>query len=89
MIRLEAVVHGKVQGVFFRQTAKQEAHSLHLTGWVCNEPNGTVRVVAEGNDPALQQFYSFLHQGPPGAVVSFVEEMWTDASGEFPNFTIR
>lgn len=89
MIRLEAVVYGRVQGVFFRQTTVQEARSLHLTGWVRNEPNGAVRVVAEGNEPSLQQFYSFLHQGPPGAAVTFVEDVWTEATGEYPNFTVK
>jgi acylphosphatase len=78
-----------VQGVFFRQTALREARSLNLTGWVRNEPNGTVVVVVEGNDPALQQFLSFLRNGPPAARVQRVDEKWLDATGEFSSFDVR
>ena len=48
LARLEATVFGLVQGVYFRQYTWQEARQLNLVGWVANQPDGTVRVVAEG-----------------------------------------
>ncbi len=89
MNRLDAIVHGHVQGVFFRQTAIREAKALGLTGWVRNEPDGTVRTVAEGNDPALEQYLAFLHDGPPEARVTNVDERWSEASGKYADFTAR
>lgn len=89
MKRLEARVYGRVQGVFFRDTTRREAQRRQLTGWVRNEPDGTVRVVAEGADEALQSFEQFLHEGSPSARVSRVESAWQDATGEFRGFRIR
>ena len=88
-MRLEAKVYGRVQGVFFRQTTMHQARQLHLTGWVRNEPDGTVQVVAEGDEPALRQFSAFLRQGPPGARVESVAETWQDAAPEFSQFSVR
>ena len=89
MIRLEATVHGRVQGVFFRQTAAREARDLSLSGWVRNQMDGTVAVVAEGNEPALQQFLAFLQEGPSAAQVQRVDEEWLEATGEFSSFQVR
>lgn len=87
--RLEATVHGLVQGVFFRQTTRQEAQRLKLVGWVANRPDGAVSVVAEGEEAVLQQFVGFLHHGPPGATVDRVEITWTTATAEFNDFRVR
>lgn len=89
MKRLEAQVYGHVQGVFFRDTTRREAQRRQLTGWVRNEPDGTVRVVAEGEDEALQSFEQFLHEGSPSARVSRVESTWQDSTGEFRGFRVR
>ena len=48
MDRLHAIIHGHVQGVYFRQTTQQTAQKLELTGWVRNNADGTVEVIAEG-----------------------------------------
>lgn len=66
-------VHGKVQGVFFRQTALEEAHRLGLAGLVRNEPDGTVYIEAEGSDDMLQQFLDWCWNGPSAARVDNVE----------------
>lgn len=87
--RLEATVHGRVQGVSFRYYTLQEARQLRLRGWVANRHDGTVRVVAEGPEPALSQLAAWLHQGPSAAQVDFVDLSWFDASGEFYQFEIR
>lgn len=89
MRRLEATVYGRVQGVFFRDTTRREAQQRDLTGWVRNEPDGSVRVVAEGKADALQAFEKFLHNGSPGARVERVEAVWHEATGEFRGFRVR
>lgn len=87
--RLEATVIGLVQGVYFRQFTRQEAAGLNLVGWVANQPDGTVRVVAEGDENVLRQFLEFLRHGSPAARVERVEETWASATGEFTDFRVR
>lgn len=89
MKRLSAKVYGRVQGVFFRDTTRREAQRREISGWVRNEPDGSVRVVAEGRQEALTELERFLHQGPSSARVKRVETKWEDATGEFSGFRIR
>jgi len=74
--RLEAVVHGRVQGVGFRVFVARRAAALDLGGWVRNEARGSVRVVAEGDEAALRTLLSDLRTGPPGARVDHVDDDW-------------
>ncbi|MFO7632554.1 MAG: acylphosphatase [Caldilinea sp.] len=87
--RIEATVHGRVQGVAFRHYTNNQARILGMRGWVANRPDGSVRVVAEGAEPSLAAFVEWLQQGPAAARVDFVDVMWLDATGEFSSFTIR
>lgn len=87
--RIEATVMGMVQGVYFRQYTLQEARRLNLVGWVANQPDGTVRVVAEGKREALKQLLEFLHHGSPASRVSDVVATWGIAGGEFTDFRVR
>ncbi|MBZ4191015.1 acylphosphatase [Niabella beijingensis] len=64
------VVTGKVQGVFFRKTAKQEADRLHLYGSVENQDDGSVLIHVTGNSGALQQFINWCGKGPRDAVIT-------------------
>jgi acylphosphatase len=89
MRRLLATVHGNVQGVSFRAYTQREALRLHITGWVANQWDGTVKVTAEGSDEALLRLVQWLHRGPPAARVDQVEVAWSDGSGEFKGFQIR
>lgn len=89
MSRLEATVYGLVQGVFFRQFTLREAQRLNVVGWVANLPDGTVRVVAEGEEPALRSLLDFLRQGPPAAQVERVAVDWSTGAGEFIDFRVR
>ena len=66
-------VRGKVQGVFFRKHAQQKALELGLTGWVRNEPDGTVALEIEGEIHALIAMQSWLKMGPPMAQVEGLE----------------
>ncbi len=87
--RIEAVVRGRVHGVGFRWWACDRARELGLTGWVANDDDGTVRLVAEGPEGALAVFAADLHRGPPAARVLGVELRWADATGGYSGFLIR
>jgi acylphosphatase len=87
--RLEATVRGGVQGVGFRWFVRRLAAQRGLTGWVANQPDGSVQVVAEGSRDALEELLGLLHNGPSGAVVSSVDDHWLPASGAFSGFDIR
>lgn len=87
--RIEAVVRGRVHGVAFRHYTQVEASRLKLTGWVANRADGTVRVVAEGPEPALRRFASWLEIGPPAAWVESADIRWMMAADEFHGFEIR
>jgi acylphosphatase len=78
---LDAVVRGRVQGVGYRWFAQREAIALGLTGWVANEPDGSVRCLATGSRAALETFAERLREGPPSAAVHGVELSWRAASG--------
>jgi acylphosphatase len=89
LARLRLLVHGLVQGVFFRHAAAEEARSLGLRGWVKNLVNGDVEIVAEGPRRELKILAAWAHQGPRLARVTGVEEEWSDYRGEEGPFTIR
>lgn len=86
--RLQASVHGHVQGVNFRYYTRQTAQRHGLTGWVRNRPDGSVSVLAEGDEAGLRALLAWLHDGPPFALVERVEARWEAASGEFRAFSI-
>ncbi len=71
---IRCLVSGRVQGVFFRASARQEAQRLGLTGWARNLPDGRVEVLACGEREPLDQFRQWLRAGPPDATVDEVEE---------------
>lgn len=87
--RLDAVVHGRVQGVGFRVHVRRLARELGLAGWVANEPGGTVHCVAEGPEDALDRLEAAIRQGPPGAWVERVVVNRGPATGEFTGFDVR
>ncbi len=67
------VVHGSVQGVFFRDTTRRLAEQHGVHGWVRNNWDGTVEAVFEGDDDAVERLVAFAHEGPRGAQVEAVE----------------
>ena len=87
--RLEAVVHGRVQGVGYRIFVIRRATRLGLTGWVANEPSGRVRCVAEGPRDDLETLLANLRDGPAGAWVERVDASWSQAGGSFADFDVR
>jgi acylphosphatase len=72
-IRSRVVVHGRVQGVFFRDSARREASSRGVAGWVANRPDGAVEAVFEGEPDSVRALISFCSRGPRGAEVGHVE----------------
>jgi acylphosphatase len=67
------LIHGKVQGVYYRASAEQEALRLGLSGWVRNRFSGEVEAVICGTDDQLEAFIDWAHEGPPAAEVTRIE----------------
>ena len=87
--RLDATVHGRVQGVGFRLFVARRAMALGLVGWVANEPDGSVHCLAEGPRAELETLLAALELGPAGARVGTVSAGWTAPVGSFERFEIR
>jgi len=77
-------VHGKVQGVFFRASTQEKAEELGLTGFVQNEPDGTVYLEAEGTAESLKKLEQWVHQGPRRA---HVEKVAVEEQEELAGFS--
>jgi acylphosphatase len=73
VIRTRVVVHGYVQGVFFRDSVRRRALSDGVSGWVRNNRDGTVEAVFEGEPDAVERLVAFCREGPRGARVDRVE----------------
>jgi acylphosphatase len=73
VIRRRVVVHGFVQGVFFRDSVRRHALAAGVTGWVRNNRDGTVEAVFEGEGAAVERLVGFCRDGPRGAHVDRVE----------------
>ena len=71
-VRAHVVVHGRVQGVWYRGSMQEEAERLRLGGWVRNRPDGRVEIEAEGPRPAVDALLTWAGHGPPRAVVDRV-----------------
>jgi acylphosphatase len=87
--RVRVVVSGLVQGVFFRESTRRRADTLGITGWVRNNPDGTVEAVFEGYPRQVDELVQWCHRGPPGAEVEHVSVAQEPYRGEFDRFTIR
>jgi acylphosphatase len=87
--QLHAIVRGLVQGVNFRSSTVTQARRLRLTGWVRNNSDGSVEVVAEGQRADLDKLLEFLRRGPAGAHVTEVQPDWRAAGKSFRQFEVR
>lgn len=81
-------VHGRVQGVFYRQSTRAEAQRLGLTGFARNNPDGTVTIEAEGPASALDALQAWCQQGPPAARVDKVDAVPSEVRG-YSLFEVR
>ena len=87
---VRAIVHGRVQGVFFRDFTSQHARRLGLRGYVRNLSSGSaVEVVAEGEPDKLKELIARLKEGPPRAAVDRVDVTWREPGGDYSGFSVR
>ena len=87
--RAHLIIEGRVQGVFFRACAKEQADELKLNGWVRNLPGGLVEIQVEGWKENLERFLDWCHAGSPDAVVTNVSVKYLQPTGEFGSFNIE
>jgi acylphosphatase len=73
MIARHLIIHGRVQGVFYRDWTVETARGLGLTGWVRNRRDGTVEVAVQGEDEAVERFVGMAKDGPPRASVTLID----------------
>ncbi len=83
------IIHGRVQGIFFRDSTRRRARKLGLTGWVSNESNRTVKVTAQGEEEKLKELIKWCYNGPILAQVDKIDIEWQEATGQFSNFEIK
>lgn len=87
--QVQMVISGRVQGVFFRAAAAQEARGLGLSGWARNLPDGRVEIRAEGERRNLAMLLAWAYQGPPAARVEEVAVEWSHYEGKLHGFEVR
>lgn len=88
MKHLNIKVHGKVQGVYFRDSTKMVADQLGVKGWIRNESDGSIYIEAEGDDWILDNFLDWCEEGPERAEVQLVEKAESEIQN-FQNFIIK
>jgi acylphosphatase len=81
MIRRRVVAHGRVQGVFFRDSVRRLAQQHGVAGWVTNRWDGAVEAVFEGEPDPVDRLVRFMHKGPRGAQVDRVEVFEEEPEG--------
>ncbi|MBD3314138.1 acylphosphatase [Candidatus Woesearchaeota archaeon] len=89
MKRVHLIIHGRVQGVFFRHNTKKRAKRLGLTGWARNRDDGTVEVVAEGEEDKVDSLVDFCRKGPACARVDDVDIEEGKPAGDIRDFSVR
>lgn len=87
--RVHAIVHGRVQGVFFREYTRRKAEELGLNGWVKNLPDRTVEAVFEGPPDTVAAMEKWLHTGSPQSTVTGVDIHEEQPVGHLSGFAIR
>lgn len=87
--RVRVRYEGHVQGVGFRYTVRALAGGRPVTGWVRNEPDGSVELVAEGAGPDVQALLAAVRQSPAGRWIVTADETWSRASGGLRGFEVR
>ena len=87
-VRRRVVVHGNVQGVFFRDSARREAEARGVAGWITNRSDGAVEAVFEGAPDDVEALVEFSRSGPRGADVESVDETSEEPEG-LSGFDVR
>jgi acylphosphatase len=87
-VRRRVIVHGRVQGVWFRGSTEAEARAAGVAGWVRNRPDGTVEAVFEGPPEGVARAVAWCHVGPRSARVQRVDEFDEEPEG-LAGFAVR
>jgi acylphosphatase len=87
-VRAHAVVHGRVQGVFFRMETAKAAKKIGVFGWVKNRLDGSVEAVFEGDRSRVDQILKWCEKGPPLSEVKNLDVKWETATREYRGFEI-
>lgn len=88
MIRAHVIVSGRVQGVYYRSYAVDEARELGIRGWVRNTSSGDVEAVFEGEQDAVEEMVDWCWRGSPPSRVDSVKVTREDATGEYEGFDV-
>lgn len=88
MLRAHVYIYGRVQGVFFRASARDKAQAFGVKGWVKNCLDGSVEAVFEGEKDTVDKVVNWCKKGPAGAYVERVDVSWGKYLGEFDEFAI-
>ena len=86
--RKRVLVHGSVQGVFFRDSARRTASARGVAGWMVNRPDGSVEAVFEGDPDAVAAMLAFCREGPRGAAVERLD-VWDEEAEGLTGFEVR
>ncbi len=86
---IHAIVHGRVQGVYFRDYTKREAQRLGVCGWVRNLIDGTVEVFIEGAPEDVDDMLAWLHTGSPMSEVTAVDFQEEPTNKHYSSFVVR
>jgi len=89
MIQYEINITGRVQGVGFRYFTQKKANEFHIKGWVKNTRDGSVEVVAQGDETDVNTFIDYLKIGPPMARVDNLSKYKTADLSDFNNFSVK
>lgn len=89
IIRVHLYISGRVQGVYYRKNAQQEALKRGLKGWVKNLPDRRVEAVVEGEEEQVEDFIRWCWKGPPLSIVRGVETQRQPPTGGFETFDVR
>jgi acylphosphatase len=90
LVHLKAVVHGQVQGVYYRAFTSRVAKSLGIRGYVKNIiGSGDVEIEAEGDKPKLEELLRQLEIGPPEALIENIDSTWSNYRGQYSGFDVR
>jgi len=87
-MRKRVIAHGRVQGVFFRDSTRERASEAGVGGWVRNCPDGTVEAVFEGDDSAVERMVDWMRSGPSSAWVERVDVTEEEPEG-LSDFGVR
>ncbi|MDD5590043.1 MAG: acylphosphatase [Candidatus Portnoybacteria bacterium] len=89
MKQINLKIYGRVQGVNFRYFIFERAKEIGLTGWVKNEDDGSVLILAEGSEESLKKLIEYCQSGPQFATIDRVEVKWKKTTSGFDDFVIK